>query len=71
MCSLNFTTDNWLTLISLIFVIIGGYFAVFQWITSNKIKCAFQNLIDYAIKNKLFPKDFMTNTSRNTKTLNW
>ena len=169
------TTDNWLTFISLIFVVIGGCFALWQWKKNNKIKqaeffnqiieklrfdenlsqimyvvdynqqwysksfhnndkefentidklfsyldyvcylnetnvitknefkifkyeinrvcisvstkyylwnlyhfskknntdCSFQYLIDYAIKNKLFPKNFKNNTELYEKTLNW
>ena len=37
----------------------------------NNTTCSFQFLIDYGIKNKLFPKDFKENTTLYNKTLNW
>ena len=37
----------------------------------NKTNCSFQFLIDYGVKNKLFPKDFKENTTLYNKTLNW
>lgn len=34
----SFTTDNWLGVVTLVFTIIGGIFAFFQWRKSNEYK---------------------------------
>ena len=46
-------------------------FNLYKFSEKQNAKCGFQNLINYAIKKKLFDKDFMKNTDRYTKTLNW
>jgi len=46
-------------------------FNIYKFSQTENAKCGFQNLINYAIKKKLFYKDFMKNTNRYTKTLNW
>lgn len=49
------TIDNWLTLSSIILVIIGGIFALVQWMASNKIKRA--EFINQIIDKLRFDKD--------------
>jgi len=45
---------------------------LYHWSKKNNADCSFQFLIDYGIKNKLFPKDFKENTTLyNNETLNW
>ena len=46
-------------------------FNLYKFSERENAKCGFQNLINYAIKKKLFSKDFMKNKNRYTKTLNW
>jgi len=46
-------------------------FNLYKFSEIQNAKCGFQNLINYAIKNKIFEKDFLKNTNRYTKTLNW
>jgi hypothetical protein len=51
------TIDNWLTLCSIILVVIGGMFALVQWIASNKIKRA--EFISQIIDKLRFDKDMV------------
>lgn len=44
---------------------------LYHFAIKNQSTCSFPDLIDYGIKNNLLHKDFKTNTSLFTKTLNW
>ena len=44
---------------------------LYHFSKKSNADCSFQFLIDYAIANNLFPKDFKKNTTLYTKTLNW
>ena len=46
-------------------------FNLYKFSEKQNAKCGFQNLINYAIKKEIFPKDFLKNTNKYTKTLNW
>jgi hypothetical protein len=44
---------------------------LYHFSKGNNADCSFQHLIDYGIKNKLFPKDFKKDKTIFPKTLNW
>lgn len=54
---MNWTIENWLTLSSIVLVVIGGIFAMIQWIASNKIKRA--EFINQIINKLRFDKDMV------------
>jgi len=51
----GFTIDNWLTLISLLFVVIGATFALYQWKKNLKIKRA--EFINQILEKLRFDKE--------------
>ena len=57
MCCSNFTIENWLTIISLIFVLIGGGFALLQFYSNVKIKRA--KFINKILEKIRFDKDIV------------
>jgi len=44
---------------------------LYHFSQKNQADCSFQYLIEYAIKNKLFPKEFKEDTTLYDKTINW
>jgi hypothetical protein len=44
---------------------------LYHFSKKNGTDCSVQFLVNYGIKNKLFPKDFFKNTTLYSKTLNW
>ena len=49
----------------------GYLWNLYHFSQKNQADCSFQFLVDYAIENNLFPKDFKKNTALYAKTLNW
>jgi hypothetical protein len=54
---ISFIVDNWQTLISLLFAIIGGSFALYQWTKSIKTKRA--ELLNQILEKLRFDKDLV------------
>ncbi|GHU67550.1 hypothetical protein FACS189413_02520 [Bacteroidia bacterium] len=57
----DFTIENWLTVITVVFAAIGGCFALFRWAENNKIKCAefyFQVVDKLCYQKETFCKRF-------------
>lgn len=53
----NWNLENIISLISILLVAIGGFFALFQWVSANKIKRA--EFINQIIKRLRFNKDMI------------
>ena len=55
---LNLSADNYLSIVSIIIAVVGGFFALHQWKKSTKIKCAeYINELTETIRTDNFIKD--------------
>lgn len=66
---MTWTIDNWLSLGSILIIIIGGFFALIQWVASNKIKRA--EFINQIIEKLRFDRNMVDTMYMIDYNYNW